>query len=168
MYRCQHGEERMPFDCTPIIDAPKPLPAIGGDVLDFSAVARTTEPVRARPIPTWHASRRPERVGATVAVLVRARELIADERRWCRGSLARGWLDIPVRVRSGFARRYCALGAIMRAGRELGLSAREATQALEWQTVRRVPNWNDDPQRTHGEVIAAFDAAVYALDGSSV
>jgi hypothetical protein len=153
----------MPFDCAPVIDAPKQLPAIGGDVLDFSTIARTTEPVRARPIPAWNVSWRPERVGVTVAVLARARELIVDERRWCKRSFARGWLGIPVPVQSVFARRYCALGAIMRAGRELGLSVKEAAKALEWQTVRPVPDWNDDPGHTHADVIAAFDAAIGAL-----
>src|SRR2546423_7621635 len=31
------------------------------------------------------------------SVLARARELIADEQRWCRRSFARGWAGIPVR-----------------------------------------------------------------------
>ena len=52
----------------------------------------------------------------------------------------------------------------MRAGRELRLPADDASKALEWQTVRPVPDWNDDKVRTHAEVIAAFDAAIATLD----
>ena len=158
----------MPFDCAPIIDAPKSLPALDGDVLDFDTKSPKADVIIARPIPAWQASRRPECVRDTLAVLALARALLADERRWCRGSFARGWREIPVPVRSVFARRYCALGAIMRAGRKLGLPFKDAANALEWQTRRPVPNWNDDPWRTHADVIAAFDGAIAALDTSAV
>jgi len=67
-------------------------------------------------------------------------------------------------VGSRYARRFCALGAIKRAGRELGLPVNEASRALEWQTVRPVPDWNDDKVRTHAEVIAAFGAAIATLN----
>jgi hypothetical protein len=157
----------MPFDCAPVIDAPKSLPALSGDVLDFGTNSPKAEVIVARPVPAWHASRRPECVGDTLAVLARARALLADEQRWCRGSFARSWI-IPVRPRSAFARRFCALGAIMRAGRELGIPVEDARNALEWQTIRPVPNWNDDPRRTHADVIAAFDGAIAALDTSAV
>ena len=56
----------------------------------------------------------------------------------------------------------------MRAGRKLGLLIKGARNALEWQTVRPIPDWNDDRWRTHGDVIAAFDAAIAALDRKSV
>ena len=56
----------------------------------------------------------------------------------------------------------------MQAGRKLGLSVEQARNALEWQTACPVQDWNDDPLRTHAEVIAAFDAAIAALDGSAV
>ena len=100
----------MPFDCAPIIDAPKLLPALGRDVLDFRTNPPKAGTITARPIPAWHASRRPECVGDTLAVLAWARALLADEQRWCRGSFARGWLDIPVPVRSVFAAPLLRLG----------------------------------------------------------
>ena len=158
----------MPFDCTPIIDAPKSLPALAGEILDFRTNSPKAGVIIARPIPAWHASRRPECVADTLAVLAMARALLADEQRWCRGSFARGWLDIPVPVRSVFVSRFCMLGAVMRAGRKLGLPTEDAANALEWQTRRPVQYWNDDPARTHAEVIAAFDGAIAALDTSAV
>jgi hypothetical protein len=156
----------MPFDGTPISDAPKRLHALDGDLLHFapSPPAYTST---SRPIPAWHSSRRPEYVGDTLAVLARARELIADEQRWCRRSFARSWFNVPVSPDSAAARRYCALGAVMYAGRKLGLPVEQARNALEWQTARPVQDWNDDPLRTHAEVIAAFGGAIAALDGST-
>ena len=151
----------MPFDGSPVIDREKQLPV---DVLDFDPSTSAIQPLAARPLPIWHALRRPKGVGATVVVLLRARELIADEQRWCKRSFARTWLGVPVPIRSVFVRRYCALGAIMRAGRELGLQVKDAERALEWQVVRGIADWNDAAERTHVEVIAAFDAAIEALD----
>jgi hypothetical protein len=153
----------MPFDCTPVLDLPKQSPSLAGEAVEIAVEIRTSKPIPVRPVSPWYVSRRPEQVEATAAVLVRARGLITDERRWCKRAFARAWLDIPVPVQSVFARRFCATGAIKRASRELGLSAKDANNALEWQTVRPIPDWNDDPLRTHGEVVAAFDAAIVAL-----
>src|SRR5438067_179058 len=102
----------------------------------------------------------PERGGEATAVLLRARQLLAVERHWGKGSFARSWLDIPGPARSVLAQRYCALGAIMRAGRELGLPTEAACKALELQTGVPIADWNDDRLRTHSEVTAAFDAAI--------
>ena len=152
----------MPFDGSPVIDREKQLPV---DVLDFDPSTSAIQPLATRPLPIWHALRRPDGVGATVAVLLRARELIADERQWCKRSFARTWLGVPVPIRSAFVRRYCALGAIMRAARELGFPVKDAERALGWQTICGVADWNDAAERTHAEVIAAFDAAIEALGG---
>jgi hypothetical protein len=100
-------------------------------------------------------------------VLTRARELIGDEQHWCRRTYARGWRGLPVPVQSSAAHRFCAVGALLRAGRELGLPVEDARNALEWQTVRPVQDWNNDPQRTHADVIATFDAATIALETSA-
>jgi len=155
----------MPFDCTPVLDdLSKPSPAIGDDAAETRTVARTAGPIRVRPIPAWYVNGQAERVEAAIAVLARARDLIADEPGWCKRALARGWLDIPAPVQSAFARRFCAIGAIQRAAKELGLPFKDAGGALEWQTARPIPDWNDDPRRTHADVVAAFDAAIVALE----
>ena len=151
----------MPFDCTPVIEEPKQIPNTAGDVLGISVIS--TGPVRPRPIPPWYVNRQAESVDAAVAVLSRGRDLISDERRWCKRSFAVSWLDIPVSIGSPYARRFCSLGAIKRAGLEIGLPVDDASRALEWQTVRPVIDWNDDKLRTHAEVVAAFDAAIDAL-----
>ena len=149
----------MPFDCTPVIEQPKKSSA----ALGVSALSPSTRGVRPQPIPAWYVSRDPGSVEAAIAVLARAREIIFDERHWCKRAFAIAWLDIPVPVGSRYARRFCAVGAIIRAGRELRLPVDDACRALEWQTVRPVAGWNDDQVRTHAEVVAAFDAAIDAM-----
>jgi hypothetical protein len=51
----------------------------------------------------------------------------------------------------------------MQAGCELGLGAEDASAALRGQICRPIEDWNDHPQRTHAEVIAAFEATIAAL-----
>jgi hypothetical protein len=153
----------MPFDCTPVIDQPKQLSAAAVDG-GIGIIARSTVALSPRPIPTWYVSRQPASIDTAIAVLDRARELISDERRWCKRAFAVTWLDIPVTVGSRYARRFCAVGAIKRAGRDLGLPVEDASRVLEWQTGRPVAGWNDDKVRAHAEVIAAFDAAIATLD----
>ena len=151
----------MPFDCTPIVDPPKQLSAVvDGDGVR-TRILRIATATRCRPIAAWYESG--DAIRNAAAVLTRARDLISDERYWCKGTLARGWFDVPVPVQSRFARRFCAIGAIERAGRELGLPTENACSALEWQTIRSIPYWNDARRRTHAEVVAAFDAAIVAL-----
>jgi len=153
----------MPFDCAPSIDAPDPSTVGKGDLRNLVG-ASPIGAVRTRPIPSWHISRHLECRAEAMAVLARARALLSDEQRWCQGSFARGWFDVPVPPRSALARRYCALGAIMRAGRELGAPTEAACKALERQTVISVADWNDHRLRIHAEVISAFDAAIAQLD----
>jgi hypothetical protein len=61
-----------------------------------------------------------------------------------RGSFARSWRDILVPLYSMFARRFCAIGAVIRAGRELFLPTGNACMALQSQAGRPVESWNDD------------------------
>ena len=156
----------MPFDATPIIGQAEKISTLNPAVLEIPARGRTTDTPKLRPIPPWHSSLHPERIGGTLCVLLRARELIADEQRWCRRTYARGWRGIPVPVQSAGAHRFCALGAIMRAGGELGLPIDDAHSVLEWQTVRPVQDWNDDPAQSHRDVVAAFDASIMAIERS--
>src|ERR1051326_4223583 len=144
----------MPFDGTPVIEPPKQFSLIAGsgvEVRFLSITAPTTTPSR-----DHYRNISREAAPTATAVLTKARDLISDDRRWCKGTLARGWLDVPVSIHSRFARRFCAIGAIYRAGRELGLPVADACSALERQTVRTIPYWNDGGRRRHADVLAAF------------
>lgn len=158
----------MPFDCTPMVENPKPLGGGGDSAIALSFNPTAPKPARVLPMPTRHLKRGPESITSTIAVLVRARALIGHHQYWCRGAFARSWFNIPVRSHSFFARRFCAVGALKRAARELLLPTQNAYLALESQAGRRVERWNDDPKRTHAEVVALFDAAIVALRQASL
>jgi hypothetical protein len=153
----------MPFDGTAISSTKVRLLALGTDLLSFGPASPPRKATAPRAIPPWHSCRRAESLGDTLALLARARELLRDERHWCRGSFARGWRDIPVPVGSRAAHRHCTLAAIRRAGRELAIPVQDAFISLEWQIGHPVQDWNDDPAQTHAEVLAAFDATIAAF-----
>jgi hypothetical protein len=155
----------MPFDGTAASTTSMLKPCTGAAAASVHADVRRESPtaIRLTSMPAGQVSRRPESVASTIAILRRARDLIANEQNWCKGSFARSWFDVPVLPQSTFARRFCAIGAIMRAGRELQLQTPDACLALQRQTMHPVEDWNDDPARTHADVIAAFDAAVMAI-----
>jgi len=153
----------MPFDGSPMIDRLTPLARSGHSPLPSILNPAEPMPGKVLPIHARHRDRGGESLDSSIAVLNRARALIADERHWSQGAFARSWAQIPVRPYSFFARRFCAIGALKRAACELLLPTQNAYLALEWQAGRRVEGWNDDPKRTHTEVLALFDAAIDAL-----
>jgi hypothetical protein len=82
-------------------------------------------------------------------VLADARELI--ERGWCQGMVRDGQL-------------YCAIGAIRKAATGNAYQASDETRALrllmeKFTGGESLPTWNDNPLRTHGEVVEAFKRA---------
>src|SRR2546429_8290215 len=89
----------MPFDATPIGQA-ETISPFNRAASDLTARFDIPDNPRLRPIPPWHSSLHPERIGGTLRVLMRARELLTDEQRWCRRTYARGWRGIPVPVQS--------------------------------------------------------------------
>jgi hypothetical protein len=153
------GGKPMPFDCTPIVDT------IGNTDLLARRGAEEMDGVSTRlAVPPRPVGRRSSFGWDIVAVLVRARQFIAQEQHWCKGAFSRGWFHVPVRAQSQAARRFCAHGAILRAARELRLPINGPLEALEARTGGpSLQDWNDNPRRTHAEVLGMFDAAIKAL-----
>src|SRR5437667_12511455 len=77
-------EGRMPFDSLTFIEASRRPLAAHDPAFEIGTDPPATDRLKARPVPRWHSSLHAERVGSTLSVLVRARELIGDEQRWCR------------------------------------------------------------------------------------
>lgn len=87
-------------------------------------------------------------------ILIKARAKIADPANWGKGSRgqSRGWNtccaseaieDVTFVSKEGLARRRAALDAVAAAAK-----------------CNDVPLWNDAPERTHAQVLAAFDKAI--------
>jgi hypothetical protein len=88
------------------------------------------------------------------AVLVRARARIDTPEKWCHVG---GW----------DGERVCSVVAICEARRGVGVNRDVLEEALDALRVAAglgpdddVATWNDAPERTHAEVLAAFDRAL--------
>jgi hypothetical protein len=95
-----------------------------------------------------------------VQILEKARALIADERHWCRGELARDANGIGVDPTTSSAVRRCGLGALMAATYQITNNHREAhdlaIRALRpFHGSATVVYVNDT--RGHAAVLALFD-----------
>lgn len=89
--------------------------------------------------------------------LIKARKLIDTPEKWTQGALARKKAGHVSDIDGKGAVCFCALGAIIKASGALDTDA--------YNIFRRVidgsiSTFNDDPPRTHAEVLAAFDAAI--------
>lgn len=96
-------------------------------------------------------------------VLRAARKLIERPENWTRGADARDVDGTPVWAAHGDVEPvcWCSTGALMRVT-ETGPEYHSGRGFLE-QVIspwRFIPQWNDAGNRTHPEVLAAFDRAI--------
>jgi hypothetical protein len=94
-------------------------------------------------------------------ILVAARALIEQPKAWTQGEYARDKKGNRVPLTSRQATCWCAMGATGRAQAgniPAGVRARDRLRAAIGD--RSIPGWNDAPERTHAEVLAAFDRAI--------
>lgn len=109
----------------------------------------------------------PDSGRSTRDILIAARALIEKPERWIKGKF------FDTRWVKGKPAQdcYCAVGAISQAGfylartalNEDAISAVSVGAGLPAKTYwKPLSNWNDAPERTHAEVLAAFDRAIAA------
>lgn len=89
-------------------------------------------------------------------IILKARELLSDPKRWCKGDLRRQG-------------RVCVVGAICDAAGIVDFSRHNASPVAEMALCRAmaalpvgfraVPTFNDDPTTTHADVLALLDRA---------
>ena len=103
--------------------------------------------------------------------LIAARELIDTPAKWTQGANERDSEgSTVVRMTSHPVASRCASGAIQSSAIEGNLNSRECASLLDHfqHTIEMrtgayyssVMNWNDNPERTHAEVMQAFDLAI--------
>lgn len=85
---------------------------------------------------------------------------------WCQGAGATDEMSREIEPSSAFARRWSAAGALERVWRRSRADQDEALQAFERANlalaaaVKDVPQrWNDQPGRTHADVLLALNRA---------
>lgn len=98
---------------------------------------------------------------SAVETLRKARALLTPEGAWGQKFMAVDSMGLAVDLDGPAAVCWCSLGALERAAR-----AQYVAKAREWLLeaigggVRSLAGWNDRPERTHAEVLAAFDRAI--------
>jgi hypothetical protein len=101
-------------------------------------------------------------MSSVVEVLTRARALV--ERGWTQRASARNERGEIVAAASDDACSWCAMAALAFAAN--GAPYYPAHMALRAAIFGReggpIPRWNDAPERTQAEVVAAFDRAIAA------
>jgi hypothetical protein len=89
-----------------------------------------------------------------------ARALI--ERGWTQGSSARTETGDPIGVSSKCAAQWCILGAVCATadGMEDEIKALDTLEGVTDARPGYIAEWNDAPERTQADVLAAFDRAI--------
>ena len=99
-------------------------------------------------------------------ILARARELIQDERHWCRGYLAVDQFGISADPAGDEAVRHCALGALIAAAFQLTHDRRQAYE-LALNALRPPYGSNTivftNDHKGHAAILALFDEAMAEL-----
>lgn len=90
-------------------------------------------------------------------ILIAARAKIEAPERWTQGKFARAKNGACIGPQTAGAVRWCSIGAIISVGDLPSYDLLLAAIGGEWNTVAE---WNDAPNRTHAEVLAAFDRAI--------
>lgn len=109
-------------------------------------------------------------MSTTVEVLRKAKALIDTPEKWTQGAGSRSASGVIVSERR-YGVCFCALVAIQHVAYDhLNTSAVESEYAFA-RAIDRTPSgiaiWNDAPERTHPEVMAAFDRAIAACEQDS-
>lgn len=101
-------------------------------------------------------------MSAEVADVLRdALALIEDERNWCNDEEGGAKYDQD----SGQQTSWCSVRAISAVG-DFGTSLTACDALKRALGVTSVSAWNDSPERTHAEVVAAFKDAIVAEEWS--
>jgi len=112
----------------------------------------------------------------TLDRLRRARRLITDPRYWTQGAYARNIQGDECAPDEPPAFCFCTYGALARATGcrpfEVSTYAGEALDALvltlnedfDDMPIASIPEWNDNSQRTHADVLALFDKTIERLE----
>ena len=96
-------------------------------------------------------------------VLREARTTLENPEAWTRGALARRANGMSTYTRSTYAVSWCLVGAIARAGTDgetQSVAILRLKKVIGKDAEHSIVQWSDNPERTHEEVLAAFDRAI--------
>ena len=108
----------------------------------------------------------------TIDILTKARHLVREPKWWVQGLAAQTKSGRRVHCFDPKAHCFCMTGAVSRAAHDLGYVGwttepavfKAMTEALKIEGREvAVFTWNDMPERTHNEVLKAFDDTIESL-----
>lgn len=100
-----------------------------------------------------------------LTVLKQARELISSPDKWCKGAFARDSAGLPVYPVDSDACYWCAEGAVGKVVTESNnCCLTDCKRELNKTVGGLFIFWNDKDERTHAEVLAAFDETIERLE----
>lgn len=98
-----------------------------------------------------------------LSVLVAARKLITPRRAWIKGDFGKDAKGKTLVTPHPDAVRFCSIGAIRQAAGKAELTKIKARETLRGAMNGDILNFNDDPETTHRQVLAAFGRAIKKL-----
>ena len=108
-------------------------------------------------------------MASDLQVLITARAILSSPSSWTKEVWARDEDAQPVAAADSTATSFCAYGALCRAQFilkdpiPLVLRPVQLLSYLNFGSYGELADWNDDPNRTHAEVLARLDAAISTL-----
>ena len=102
-----------------------------------------------------------------IAILEKAKSIIATPDRWCREDLARDIRGIEVSPHNSMAVCWCAYGAMKCAGRRLGLDhfINSSVNIFNSVSSKDMIYLNDHDDTTHDMLMETFDRAIAKARG---
>lgn len=97
---------------------------------------------------------------SALKVLVAARELLSDEKRWTRYDLAHDVDGVEIGPRSENAVCWCVMGAVHKFSPGVAPGVGGALNLVHNAVGGPIPEFNDDPETTHADVLRVLDVAI--------
>ena len=98
----------------------------------------------------------------TLEILTGARNLIDKPSHWTKGRAARDIHGNEINFNDPSAFSFCPIGAIHLMGFIYSFTSAQSARLVLKSVIceKSIPSWSDAPERTHAEVISAFDKAI--------
>lgn len=92
--------------------------------------------------------------------LINARKIIESPENWTQGQYAANENQEEVDWEDTQATCFCTIGAIRKGKNKIDFEEEEYYIFSKATNIYNIPGWNDNPNRTHAEVLEAFDKAI--------
>lgn len=99
-----------------------------------------------------------------IQILKGARDLLSDPTHWTQGTYARAPGGFEVFVDDPRAARWCLMGALSRQGFGNFVYSDTLKAIRKSNNIDLVSIWNDEPNRTHAQVLEAIDNTIAAIE----